>query len=91
MKARCIMLLVVMGILALGCSSGKSRVPRNAQVIEYYTKAVESNPEYAAGHYYLGVYYEANGDNKLAKREYRAACKLGLESACEQAKKLQSR
>jgi len=59
----------------------------DAGALADYTAAIEADPNFAAGHYYLGRHYLATGKKKEAKQHLQKAVELGagtpLEAAAE--------
>src|SRR5207248_1170445 len=52
-----------------------------AKAIDFYTKAIEANPQLSEGHYRLGVAYDRVGDKEKAAQQFRLHDEIEKEQA----------
>ena len=56
------------------------------KAIECYTKAIEIDPDIAWVYYNRGLVYEKMGRDSDAQADFKKACDMGDEDACEKMK-----
>ena len=97
---RLTVILLVVGVFVLAPVIGsaqsaddwysKGKIESNGEnhekAIEYYTKAISINPDYALAYYSRGMCYKALGEKEKANADFKKACDGGIEDACKELK-----
>ena len=62
-----------------------------SRAVEKFTTFLNTDPSYEYGFYFRGACFEKLGDYEKAKKDYKKACKIGLDDGCLAYEKVKNR